>query len=187
MPHHLTLQSQITLPEPRWSSPSPKTTSLKVSNVGSSPSLICDSLLSISNATSSQPSFIDTNVLKESCLGRVVLFYTKCRRFTPDIGRQADHLVSVWSRPIIKRSASHRDRIIPNRCRGWNTQEEPREAERDSCKGEGVQQAQGSEERGHNSSVGVGQLHPSRRRALIWTLRGGGMQALRTLTKGSTG
>ena len=99
MPHHLTLQSQITLPEPRWSSPSSKTTSLKVSNVGSSPSLNCDSLLSISNANSSQPSFIDTNVLKESCLGRVVLFYTKCRRVTPDIGRQADHLISVWSRP----------------------------------------------------------------------------------------
>ena len=57
--------------------------------------------------------FIDTNVLKESRLGRVVLFYTKCKRVTPDIGRQADYLVSAWSRPIIKRSASYRDRIIP--------------------------------------------------------------------------
>ena len=57
--------------------------------------------------------FIDSNVLKESKLGRVVLFYTKCKRVTPDIQRAANDLVSVWSRPIIKRSASYRDRVIP--------------------------------------------------------------------------
>lgn len=57
--------------------------------------------------------FIDSSVLKESGLGRVVLFYTKCKRVTPDIGRIANDLVSTWSRPIIKRSASYRDRIVP--------------------------------------------------------------------------
>lgn len=57
--------------------------------------------------------FIDTNVLKESRLGRVVIFYTKCKRVSPDIARLANDLVSVWSRPIIKRSASYRDRVIP--------------------------------------------------------------------------
>jgi len=57
--------------------------------------------------------FIDTNTLKESGLGRVVLFYTKCKRVTAAIQRQAVSLVSVWSRPIIKRSASYRDRHIP--------------------------------------------------------------------------
>ncbi|RDX57254.1 hypothetical protein OH76DRAFT_1395043 [Lentinus brumalis] len=57
--------------------------------------------------------FIDTNVLKESKLGRVILFYTKCKRVTPDIQRAANDLVSIWSRPIIKRSASYRDRVIP--------------------------------------------------------------------------
>ncbi|KAI0734326.1 hypothetical protein C8Q72DRAFT_808948 [Fomitopsis betulina] len=57
--------------------------------------------------------YIDTNVLKESKLGRVVLFYTKSKRVTPDIQRYANDLVSAWSRPIIKRSASYRDRIIP--------------------------------------------------------------------------
>ena len=57
--------------------------------------------------------YIDSNVLKESRLGRVVLFYTKCKRVTPDIQRAANDLVSVWSRPIIKRSASYRDRVIP--------------------------------------------------------------------------
>jgi len=57
--------------------------------------------------------FIDTAVLKESGLGRIVLFYTKCKRVQPDIVRIAGELVSTWSRPIIKRSASYRDRIIP--------------------------------------------------------------------------
>lgn len=57
--------------------------------------------------------FIDSSVLKESGLGRIVLFYTKCKRVTPDVARIANDLVSTWSRPIIKRSASYRDRIIP--------------------------------------------------------------------------
>lgn len=56
---------------------------------------------------------IDTAVLKESRLGRIVLFYTKSKRVTPDITRTANSLVSAWSRPIIKRSASYRDRAIP--------------------------------------------------------------------------
>jgi transcription factor SPN1 len=57
--------------------------------------------------------FIDSAVLKESGLGRVVLFYTKCKRTTLGIKRIANDLVSIWSRPIIKRSASYRDRIVP--------------------------------------------------------------------------
>lgn len=62
--------------------------------------------------------FIDTAVLKESGLGRIVLFYTKCKRVNPDIARIANDLVSTWSRPIIKRSASYRDRIIPTAATG---------------------------------------------------------------------
>lgn len=57
--------------------------------------------------------FIDSAVLKESGLGRIVLFYTKCKRVHPDIQRTANDLVSTWSRPIIKRSASYRDRVVP--------------------------------------------------------------------------
>ncbi|EIN09708.1 hypothetical protein PUNSTDRAFT_125809 [Punctularia strigosozonata HHB-11173 SS5] len=57
--------------------------------------------------------FIDASVLKESGLGRIVLFYTKCRRVTPDVQRTAHALVAAWSRPIIKRSASYRDRVVP--------------------------------------------------------------------------
>ncbi|KAF9243413.1 transcription factor iws1 [Melanogaster broomeanus] len=57
--------------------------------------------------------FIDSPVLKESGLGRIVLFYTKCKRVTPEIQRIANDLVSSWSRPIIKRSSSYRDRVVP--------------------------------------------------------------------------
>ncbi|KAF8656218.1 hypothetical protein AX16_002654 [Volvariella volvacea WC 439] len=57
--------------------------------------------------------FIDSAVLKESGLGRIVLFYTKHKRVSPEIARIANDLVSAWSRPIIKRSASYRDRVIP--------------------------------------------------------------------------
>ncbi|KAF9223761.1 transcription factor iws1 [Gyrodon lividus] len=57
--------------------------------------------------------FIDSAVLKESGLGRIILFYTKCKRVTADIQRIANDLVSIWSRPIIKRSASYRDRVVP--------------------------------------------------------------------------
>jgi len=57
--------------------------------------------------------YIDTSTLRDSHLGKVVLFYTKCKRVTSDIQRQAISLVSAWSRPIIKRSASYRDRHIP--------------------------------------------------------------------------
>jgi len=57
--------------------------------------------------------FIDSNVLKESKLGRVILFYTKSKRVSAPISRAANELVSAWSRPIIKRSASYRDRVIP--------------------------------------------------------------------------
>lgn len=39
-------------------------------------------------------------------------------------------------------------------------QEEPREAERHSCKSEGGQQEQGSGERGHDSSEGVPHVAP---------------------------
>lgn len=56
--------------------------------------------------------FIDKDVLKESKIGRVVVFYTKSKKVTPDIARIANELVSQWSRPIIKRSASYRDRTI---------------------------------------------------------------------------
>lgn len=55
---------------------------------------------------------IDTISLKMSGLGRVVVFYSLCKRVEPAIRRSAEHLVEVWTRPILKRSASYRDRHV---------------------------------------------------------------------------
>ena len=55
---------------------------------------------------------LDTQTLKECRLGPIVLFYTKTKRVTPTINRQADGLVQSWSRPIIKRPASFRNRLV---------------------------------------------------------------------------
>ncbi|WRT65848.1 uncharacterized protein IL334_002799 [Kwoniella shivajii] len=60
---------------------------------------------------------LDTTTLKECRLGPIVLFYTKTKRVTPAINRQADSLVQSWSRPIIKRPANYRSKHI-------NTQDE---------------------------------------------------------------
>lgn len=53
---------------------------------------------------------LDTTTLKESRLGPIVLFYTKTKRVTPAINRQADALVQAWHRPIIKRPANFRSK-----------------------------------------------------------------------------
>ena len=55
---------------------------------------------------------LDTQTLKECRLGPIVLFYTKTKRVTPAINRQADALVQAWSRPIIKRPANLRSRYV---------------------------------------------------------------------------
>ncbi|ORX34156.1 hypothetical protein BD324DRAFT_636877 [Kockovaella imperatae] len=51
---------------------------------------------------------LDTATLKECQLGPIVLFYSKTKRVSPAINRQADSLVSAWSRPLIKRPANYR-------------------------------------------------------------------------------
>lgn len=55
---------------------------------------------------------IDTISLKMSGLGRVVVFYSLSNRVETQIRRTAEHLIEVWSRPILKRSASYRDRHV---------------------------------------------------------------------------
>ncbi|KAH9441292.1 hypothetical protein MJO28_015731 [Puccinia striiformis f. sp. tritici] len=51
---------------------------------------------------------IDTQSLKASELGKIVLFYSKCPRVDPEIKRMADKLVTEWMRPILHRSTSRR-------------------------------------------------------------------------------
>jgi transcription factor SPN1 len=50
--------------------------------------------------------------LRESGVGRVMFFYTKCPRIEPKVKRVADQLVAKWSRPILRRSADYREKRL---------------------------------------------------------------------------
>lgn len=56
---------------------------------------------------------IDEISLKMSGLGRIVLFYTIRKKVDPEVKRRAERLVELWSRPILKRSASYRTLAVP--------------------------------------------------------------------------
>lgn len=80
---------------------------------------------------------LDTQTLKECRLGPIVLFYTRAKRVTPEISRQADTLVQAWSRPIIKRPANLRSRHVQTASEAIL---EPRTVERgDRDDGEGME------------------------------------------------
>ncbi|KAH3667049.1 hypothetical protein WICMUC_005396 [Wickerhamomyces mucosus] len=53
---------------------------------------------------------INTNHLRESGIGKILLFYQKSKRVEPKIKRIADKLVSDWTRPIIGASDNYRDK-----------------------------------------------------------------------------
>lgn len=61
---------------------------------------------------------ISTDQLRESDLGKIVLFYTKCPRVDPAIKRQALGLVSAWLRPMLKKKAVWREKHVPRVGRG---------------------------------------------------------------------
>lgn len=61
---------------------------------------------------------IDSNSLRESDIGKIVMFYTKCDRVDPVIRRQASKLVQEWMRPMLRRNAAWRDRVVPRADRG---------------------------------------------------------------------
>ncbi|CCD22613.1 transcription factor SPN1 NDAI_0A04570 [Naumovozyma dairenensis CBS 421] len=55
---------------------------------------------------------IKTEHLKESGLGRVVIFYTKSKRVEPQLAKLAEKLIAEWTRPIIGASDNYRDKRI---------------------------------------------------------------------------
>ncbi|CCE62950.1 hypothetical protein TPHA_0D03140 [Tetrapisispora phaffii CBS 4417] len=55
---------------------------------------------------------IKTEHLKESGLGRVVIFYTKSKRVEAPLPRIAEKLIAEWTRPIIGASDNYRDKRI---------------------------------------------------------------------------
>ncbi|RPB00027.1 hypothetical protein L873DRAFT_1805811 [Choiromyces venosus 120613-1] len=56
---------------------------------------------------------ITTDYLRESGIGKVVMFYTKDKRPQLHIKREANRLVRDWSRPILGRSDDYHSREIP--------------------------------------------------------------------------
>ena len=68
----------------------------------------------VTENTADEQMEIDAQTLKESYLGRVVLFYTKAPKVQGPIKRQADNLVQAWSRPILGRSSDMRNRKVLN-------------------------------------------------------------------------
>ncbi|CAI4055138.1 hypothetical protein SUVZ_16G4010 [Saccharomyces uvarum] len=55
---------------------------------------------------------VKTEHLKESGLGRVVIFYTKSKRVEAQLARLADKLIAEWTRPVIGASDNYRDKRI---------------------------------------------------------------------------
>lgn len=55
---------------------------------------------------------IKTDHLRESGVGKIVLFYKKSKKPEESIRLIADRLVAEWSRPIIKKSANHRTKQV---------------------------------------------------------------------------
>ncbi|CAI4036987.1 hypothetical protein SMKI_16G2850 [Saccharomyces mikatae IFO 1815] len=55
---------------------------------------------------------VKTEHLKESGLGRVVIFYTKSKRVEAQLARLAEKLIAEWTRPIIGASDNYRDKRI---------------------------------------------------------------------------
>ncbi len=55
---------------------------------------------------------IETEHLRESGVGKVVLFYKKSKKPEELIKIQAERLIAEWSRPIIKKSADYKSREI---------------------------------------------------------------------------
>jgi transcription factor SPN1 len=66
---------------------------------------------------SAQMKMIDTNVLKESQIGHIVLFYSRCPRVDKPIARTADQLVTQWMRPILRRSNVWREKAVATEAR----------------------------------------------------------------------
>jgi transcription factor SPN1 len=55
---------------------------------------------------------VDTDLLRSSGIGKIVLFYTRSKRPEPSIKRMAERLIGEWSRPILNRTDDYKKRHI---------------------------------------------------------------------------
>lgn len=121
---------------------------------------------------------IDTISLKMSGLGKVVIFYSRCRRVEPDLRRRADRLIEAWSRPILKRSASYRAMEIPKAAASYG-------ARRGAAAAAGAGLTQ---EQRLMLSQGQSQTDPNRRNVSIpQPITGGFKVAPRSVLEGAAG
>lgn len=59
--------------------------------------------------------------LRESGIGKIVFFYKKSTRVESVVQRKADHLVAKWTRLVLRRSESYRER--PHQIQEYNKEE----------------------------------------------------------------
>lgn len=55
---------------------------------------------------------METHHLRTSLIGRVLMFYTKCERVTPQVKKRAEGLIRTWMRPILGKSSDHRHKKL---------------------------------------------------------------------------
>ncbi|CAK9435822.1 uncharacterized protein LODBEIA_P04910 [Lodderomyces beijingensis] len=55
---------------------------------------------------------VNTDALRQSNLGKVLVFYQRSRRTPPNLKKIVDRLIGDWTRPILNRSDSYKDRSI---------------------------------------------------------------------------
>ncbi|OMJ20934.1 Transcription factor IWS1 [Smittium culicis] len=55
---------------------------------------------------------IQSDHLRDSGIGKIVLFMSKCNRYPERHRRIADQLVQRWARPILRRSSNFRDKVL---------------------------------------------------------------------------
>lgn len=113
---------------------------------------------------------LDAQTLKETYLGRVVLFYTKATRVQAPIKRQADTLVQQWSRPILRRPADLHNRKVMS-IKDLDLAQQPEDVEMGNGGagaegeegGEASQSQSQSQSRSQTQSQGLGQKPRARR------------------------
>lgn len=55
---------------------------------------------------------VETQHLRTSQVGKIVMFYTKCPRVTPAVKKAALLLTRKWMRPILRKSANYKDAAV---------------------------------------------------------------------------
>jgi transcription factor SPN1 len=114
---------------------------------------------------------IDAQTLKESYLGRVVLFYTKAPRVQGPIKRQADNLVQAWSRPILGRSSDMRNRKVVN-IKDIDLTAAAEDIDMANTSGVGGEESQGqSQTQTQTQSQGASQSQKPKKKRVDWNER----------------